>query len=115
MLLLLGYLVVVSIHQHTHIYTFACVVYVHVHIDFVNKYKTRDTTVSISPEIFDYRVNNAPLQFVVASGNQTQCAYVQTITDGFERVGNFRLLLSSENSAVVVDSANSAATIRIFD
>lgn len=76
----------------------------------------RHNYVSISPEIFDYRVNTAPLQFVVASGNQTQCAYVQAISDGiFERVETFRLLLSSENSAVVVDSANSAATIRIFD
>lgn len=68
-----------------------------------------------SPEILDYRVNNAPLQYVVASGNQTQCAYVQTVPDDiFEGTETFRLLLSSENRAVVVDRANSVANINIF-
>ena len=65
-------------------------------------------------EILDYRVNNSPLQFLVASGFQTQCAYVQVFNDGeFELVETFNLLLRSEDSSIVV--INPIATVSIFD
>ena len=65
-------------------------------------------------EIEDYRVNNAPLQFVEAGGNQTQCAYVQVVSDNiFELTEFFRLLLISDDPGVVVITPY--ANIRIKD
>ena len=65
-------------------------------------------------EILDYRVNNAPLVFLVAAGNQTQCAYVQVIDDGIlEPPETFSFLLSSDNSAVLV--TNPFAIVNIID
>ena len=65
-------------------------------------------------EILDYRVNNSPLQFVEAAGNQTQCAYVQPINDGIdEPTEYFTFLLSSEERSVIV--TNPTAIIIIQD
>ena len=65
-------------------------------------------------EILDYRVNNSPLQFFVAGGNQTQCAYVQVIDDDIpETIEYFTLQLSSNEPRVVVTTPS--ALIRILD
>ena len=67
-------------------------------------------------EILDYQscTNNSPLQFLVASEFQTQCAYVQVFNDGeLELVETFNLVLRSEDSSIVV--TNPVATVSIFD
>ena len=59
-------------------------------------------------------MNNTPLQFFVAGGNQTQCAYVQVIRDDIpEPMEHFTLQLSSAINAIVV--TNPYAIINIVD
>ena len=69
---------------------------------------------SVYIEILDYRVNNSPLEFVAAGGNQTQCAYVQLIDDEIdEPTEYFTIVLTSQDRAVIV--TNPSATITIQD
>ena len=71
---------------------------------------------SLLSEFFDYRVNNAPLLFAEAGGNQTQCAYVQIVNDEIlEGRDTFFLLLTSQSSSVVVNPQSAFAEISILD
>ena len=67
-------------------------------------------------EILDYRVNNSPLQFFVAEGAQTQCAYVQVVNDGLcEETEYFTLQLSSDEPAIVVTTPSALIRITNID
>ena len=71
---------------------------------------------SFLSEFFDYRVNNAPLLFAEAGGNQTQCAYVQIVNDEIlEGRDTFFLVLTSQSSSVVVNPYSASAEISILD
>ena len=54
-------------------------------------------------ELIDYRIPNAPISFINATGNQTQCTYVQIMNDDIiEADETFSIRFSSDSRFVNV-------------